>query len=367
MISFPADKSVQCLVEESNGSEYRGTVSETARGNRCLNWSRFQQREHVAASKGLGKHNYCRNPDNSPMPWCIVKRGARLVREFCTIPKCEPKRKTTCGEQSSNMLFKIVGGFRSSIESQPWIAAIFKRRGFTCGGTLIAPCWVLTAAHCFSSSQNEKDYTVYLGKNAINETDPSKEQMFKVAKLVIHQDYDFMNENYNNDIALLQIVNSDGQCAQRTSSVRTVCLPPAKQTLPFRADCKIAGYGSVTSCKSQILYSRYLKETYVKVVPETVCQREDYYGKSEIPLTGNMFCAASPSWKDDACQGDSGGPLVYEQNGRIFLFGIVSWGEKCAVKNKPGVYTKVTNYNGWIAEHTDLPSFTTGIMYPRKD
>lgn len=48
-----------------------------------------------------------------------------------------------------NRITKIIGGSRSTVESQPWIAAIFKGEGFICGGTLIAPCWILTAAHCF--------------------------------------------------------------------------------------------------------------------------------------------------------------------------------------------------------------------------
>ncbi|KAL6487066.1 hypothetical protein MHYP_G00036920 [Metynnis hypsauchen] len=371
-------ESAGCVPKGSDGSEYRGTVSVTARGNRCLRWSRIRSLERIYASRGLGHHNYCRNPDNSLMPWCGVKRGMRIVREFCNIPQCEAKpdqipeepngsyqdTETTCGEQSLNVLSKIIGGYRSPIESQPWVASIFRKKGgFKCGGTLIAPCWVLTAAHCFLYSQRKEDYTVYLGKNALNETDPSKEQMFTVTKLMIHEGYE--NENYNNDIALLQIVNSKGQCAQRTRSVRTVCLPPAKQMIPYGGACKIAGYGRV-SLSSQFTYSQYLKETYVNAISQIACDR-DYYRESEIPVTDNMFCAASPTWKEDACQGDSGGPLVYEQNGRMFLFGIISWGDECATESKPGVYTKVTNYNKWIAERTGLYSFTTGIMYPQKD
>uniref|UniRef100_A0A4W4HMJ6 trypsin n=1 Tax=Electrophorus electricus TaxID=8005 RepID=A0A4W4HMJ6_ELEEL len=357
----------QCVEDGSNGSEYSGTISVTASHHRCLSWNISK---HLQIIYGLGSHKYCRNPDNSPMPWCLVRRNKLIVREFCKIPRCEVKpsklesiqdTETTCGKRIQKRIYRIVGGVKSTIESQPWVASIFKGEAFQCGGTLITPCWVLTAAHCFPEGAKTSihRFSVHLGKNAINETNLRKEQMFKVAKLVIHEDY--TGNNYNNDIALLQIVDNSGQCAHRTHSVRTVCLPPPQQMLPSGSFCDIAGYGRE---KNSVYFSRFLKEAQVKLISQKVCQHNDYYGAE---VTNNMFCAASPIWTEDACQGDSGGPLVCEMNGRMFLFGVISWGHGCATEFNPGVYTKVTNYNQWIAQHTGLPSFTKGIMYPQKD
>ncbi|XP_029305572.1 plasminogen activator, urokinase a [Cottoperca gobio] len=360
-------KREMCL--SGDGSSYRGFDSESAYGRRCLNWNRF--RIPSGASKGLGDHNYCRNPDQSLMPWCRVRKGRRTVREFCNIPRCSKPTVTpppavdtdlTCGEKSKRRLHKIVGGSFTPIESQPWVAALFhQRHGFLCGGSLIAPCWVLTAAHCFADGDgtNIQRLSVYLGKNAINDTDAAREQKFTVEKLIIHQKYN--ESSFNNDIALLKIKSRNGGCAVRSASVRTVCLPPSRTQLPAGFECSIAGFGKETYASWH--YSQHLKEAEVKLLSQTDCTRKLYYGDR---ITDNMFCAASPDWSTDACKGDSGGPMVCEVSGRMFLFGVVSWGEECASRNKPGVYTQVANYNNWIAVETRLPKYTKGSMYPIK-
>ncbi|KAM6996995.1 plasminogen activator, urokinase a [Tautogolabrus adspersus] len=357
------------MCRSGDGSSYRGFVSESANGRRCLNWNRFTNPR--GASGGLGDHNYCRNPNESLMPWCRVRKGRKFVREFCDIPRCStetvkpPKAvdtELTCGERSERRLNKIVGGSFTPIESQPWVAALFHQRtGFLCGGSLIAPCWVVTAAHCFldGNETNIKRLSVYLGKSAINETDADKEQSFTVEKLIIHQK--FNESNFDNDIALLKIKSRSGECAVRSESSRTVCLPPLHTQLPAGIQCSIAGFGHERSLAWH--YSQYLKQARVKLISRPECKRESYYGGL---VTKNMFCAGSPDWSTDACKGDSGGPLVCEVSGRMFLYGVVSWGDGCAKRNKPGVYTQVTNYNNWIAAKSGLNKFTNGVMYPQK-
>ncbi|XP_008295817.1 plasminogen activator, urokinase a isoform X2 [Stegastes partitus] len=367
------------LCRSGDGSSYRGFINRSAIGRKCLNWNR--QKHLKGASKGLGDHNYCRNPDYSLMPWCLVRRRSRIVREFCDIPRCsntgsrptvKPQPQPTmdteqsCGERVERRMNKIVGGSFTPIESHPWVAAIFhKRYGFLCGGSLISPCWVLTAAHCFTDGENTKipHLSVYLGKSAINDTDVDKEQQFFVEKLIIHQKYN--DSNYDSDIALVKIksrnATTHGGCAVRSPTVRTVCLPPLHTQLPAGFSCSIAGFGKEKFESPR--FSQYLKQADVKLLSRAECTSGLQYGSR---ITDNMFCAGSPSWSTDACKGDSGGPLVCEASGRMFLFGVVSWGEGCGWMNKPGVYTQVTNYNKWIAAKTGLTKYTRGLMYPQK-
>ncbi|XP_029926347.1 urokinase-type plasminogen activator-like [Myripristis murdjan] len=360
-----------CLLED--GTSYRGSVSVSAYGHRCLRWFKFEWT--WGAAKGLGPHNYCRNPDQSLTPWCRVKRGTRIVRELCNIPKCPvPKppvppavdTELTCGEMPSQKINKIVGGTMTSIESQPWVAAIFWHHDFWCGGSLIAPSWVLTAAHCLQNDDgtviNVRHLSVYLGKSNIRVTDVDREQKFTVEQMIIHPKYKDLRP-FNNDIALLKIKSQDGKSAVRTPSVRTVCLPPHLTMLPPGVECSIAGFGKESDSYYAPSSSNFLKQAKVTLLSESVCKRDPFYAKN---VTSNMFCAASPTWSTDSCQGDSGGPLMCEVSGRMFVFGVVSWGEGCAKQDKPGVYTRVTNYNNWIAEKTGLPAYTAGVMYPQK-
>lgn len=127
---------------------------------------------------------------------------------------------------------------------------------------------------CFSSHAKHRRFSVILGKNALNESDPTTEQRFRVERIIVHEAFDNSEGNFRNDIgmnwcvvasvvnircgqnrkflgkcfaALLKLKAKRWKCAEESSSVRTVCLPPPQQSLQPGVTCEIAGYGKERS------------------------------------------------------------------------------------------------------------------------
>uniref|UniRef100_A0A8D2Q1U5 Peptidase S1 domain-containing protein n=1 Tax=Varanus komodoensis TaxID=61221 RepID=A0A8D2Q1U5_VARKO len=219
---------------------------------------------------------------------------------------------------------RIIGGYPCLPHSQNWQA--FLRGTFICGGVLIAPSWVVTAAHCFGGN-----ILVHLGKHNLN-TRGKGQQIRRVAQYFCHPQYD--RSTFNNDIMLLKL--------RRPVSISPTVAPlglPSACSAPGTT-CIVSGWGTVTTPK--VTYPDVLQCGNVRIISQEQCT-------ASYPqyITGNMVCAGVPEGGVDTCQGDSGGPLVCNQQ----LEGIVSWGlEKCAQRNRPGVYTRVCNYVTWIRE-----------------
>ncbi|XP_038166119.1 urokinase-type plasminogen activator [Arvicola amphibius] len=357
------DTSKTCY--HGNGQSYRGKANTDTKGRPCLAWNSptvLQKVYHAhrpdALSLGLGKHNYCRNPNNQRRPWCYVQIGLKQYVQECMVPDCSASHRLPsspdqqefqCGQKANlRPRFKIVGGESTVIENQPWFAAIYrKNRGgspptFICGGSLISPCWVTSATHCFINNPKKEEYVVYLGQTKRNAYNPG-EMKFEVEQLILHEGYSSDSLAHHNDTALLKIRTSMGHCAQPSRSIQTICLPPSFGDANFGSDCEITGFGYENV--SDFANPKNLKMAVVKLISHKQCMQPHYYG-SEI--TNKMLCAADPQWKTDSCHGDSGGPLVCDINGRPTLTGIVSWGKGCAMRNKPGVYTRVSSFLHWI-------------------
>ncbi|XP_020770143.1 urokinase-type plasminogen activator isoform X1 [Odocoileus virginianus] len=363
------DTSKTCY--QGNGHSYRGKANTDLRGRPCLAWNSatvllktYHAHRPDAIQLGLGKHNYCRNPDNQRRPWCYVQVGLKQFVQECMVQDCSvgespssPKEQAEfqCGQKALRPRFKIVGGEFTTIENQPWFAAIYRRHRsgsdtYVCGGSLISPCWVVSATHCFISPHSDhpkkEDYIVYLGRSKIK-SHTLGEMQFEVENLILHEDYSADTLAHHNDIALLKIRTNKGQCAQPSRFIQTICLPPLYGDARFGTRCEITGFGK--EHPSDYRYPEQLKMTSVNLVSHEKCQQPHYYGTE---VTEKMLCAADPQWETDSCQGDSGGPLVCTIQGRLTLTGIVSWGRECAMKDKPGVYTRVSKFLPWIHTHT---------------
>ncbi|XP_069623011.1 tissue-type plasminogen activator [Ranitomeya imitator] len=353
--SVPACRKNATDCYSERGTTYGGSWSTTLSGASCLRWDSPElKNKQFSAWKGsarrlrLGSHNYCRNPDNDIRPWCHVMNGTETSWEFCDVPRCQ-----TCGIRRPQLMprFKIAGGRSTHISSHPWTAAIFRTsRGtaeyFRCGGTLINSCWVVTAAHCLHEEVSPNRLRVKLGRT-MQVVPGEQEQSFRVERMHIHPHFD--DFTFDNDIALLKLKSSSGSCSMETDSARPACMPVKDQTLSDWTECEISGFGK--HAHNSPLMSDQLKEGRVRLYPDKLCTPEQLADRT---VTANMLCAGDTMNQDDACQGDSGGPLVCPINGRMHLIGVISWGEGCGIKDKPGVYTRVTRYIDWIQQKTGI-------------
>ncbi|XP_070533196.1 suppressor of tumorigenicity 14 protein-like [Ptychodera flava] len=248
---------------------------------------------------------------------------------------CECGTRTMTGAST-----RVVGGVNANLGDWPWQVSLQSSVNgiHFCGGALVAPDWVLTAAHCFDESRNPSNFQVQVGITQLATwAQTGTRQERTISQVIVHPSYDTAGTDY--DIALMQLSSP----VQLNDTVRLACLPTSIMEFDVGKYCVVTGWGLTDEDGSESPY--VLQEASVPLMSNAKCALK------LDGVTTRMFCAGYPQGGVDSCQGDSGGPLSCYEDNKWYVAGVVSWGIGCARPNKPGVYTKVSYFADWINEY----------------
>lgn len=245
----------------------------------------------------------------------------------------------------------IVGGTATTTAEYPWMVALSSRQtygsqrsGQFCGGALIAPDRVLTAAHCVVDDDgtlaDRPDFTVIQGRTDLTGTAGEE-----VAVAAAHPNPSFEPASVEGDWAVLELAEAlPGPVLPIVDQGEDVYAADTPATVLGWGDT--SGYGD---------YSSVLRRVTVPITTDATCRSAYPGGSLGTYVAASMVCAGLPEGGKDACSADSGGPMLI--GGR--LAGIVSWGNGCALPRKPGVYTRVAAFASDIRAAAGTPATAT--------
>lgn len=228
---------------------------------------------------------------------------------------------------------RIFMGEPAELGEFPYLVSLRRFGTHFCGGVLIKPNLVLTAAHCVDERRpqviSHPDVRVgLLGIDDTAETRPGVEE-FDVCSTIIHKDFDFGHLERGWDIALMVLKGE--------SNATTVELP-RELDVDVGMNLTAAGFGRVSNSRGAQTLQKTDKLSYIS---------NEQCGEAWLrEFPGNLMCALDPMGSD-VCQGDSGGPLVTAD--RTMILGVVSFGPPdCTNEALPSVYTRVSEYLDFV-------------------
>lgn len=236
---------------------------------------------------------------------------------------------------------RIVGGVNASPTAYPMtIALIYKSnksnyKGVFCGGSLIAPDWVLTASHCIITETSDS-FDIVAG---VYDLKRDKGQRIAVKRVITHPSYNDTTLDF--DIALVQL-------KKPVNNIAPVALNENRADTLVGDMSTVVGWGNMSVDFD--FYPYRLQEVQLPIVSNQECKEvnaQTQASKRQV-ITENKMCAGYITGSKDSCQGDSGGPMLIKKNDQYYLAGIVSSGNGCALPLAYGLYTRVANFVGFI-------------------
>ncbi|XP_068126827.1 transmembrane protease serine 3 isoform X2 [Hyperolius riggenbachi] len=269
----------------------------------------------------------------------ILMQHLMQERELCSSGNVTAVKCIVCGNRPSySSSARIVGGNISSEGQWPWQVSLTFQGIHLCGGSLISPQWIVTAAHCVYDLYFPDSWSVQVG--LVNQPLEPATNSVLVEKIIYHSKY--KSSTMSNDIALIKLATP----FTFSDLVQPICLPNYGEDFPEGKICWISGWGATEDGGDT---SQTMDYAGVPLISNRVCNTKYVYGGVIKP---SMLCAGFLEGGVDTCQGDSGGPLACEDRKVWKLMGTTSWGVGCAMRYKPGVYTRITSFLDWI--HTNM-------------
>ena len=213
-----------------------------------------------------------------------------------------------------------------------------------CGAALLTHEWIVTAAHCVKDV-TPSNLLVRVGEYNILDTNEAHEHLNRrITRIITHVNFD--KASYEYDIALLRV----DEPIPFQPNIIPICLPDTDNDL-VGEEGWVTGWGRKSEY-GQI--SPVLREVHLPIISNAKCMAMYRMSGQNEWIPRIFLCAGTANGGQDPCEGDSGGPLVIKGgNGRFQLAGIISWGIGCGDRNRPGVYTRISEFRTWIKKNTN--------------
>uniref|UniRef100_A0A8C3VUL4 Ovochymase 2 n=1 Tax=Catagonus wagneri TaxID=51154 RepID=A0A8C3VUL4_9CETA len=268
------------------------------------------------------------------------------------VPICGQSRMKAQPLNHLNIFSRIVGGSQVAKGSYPWQVSLKRRQKHVCGGTIISPQWVITAAHCVANRNTASTFNVTAGEYDLSYIEPG-EQTLRIDTIIIHP-YFSTKKPMDYDIALLKMAGA----FHFDQFVGPMCLPEPGERFAPGFICTTAGWGRLNE---DGVAPQVLQEVKLPILTQDECIAALL--TLQKPISGQTFlCTGFPDGGGDACQGDSGGSLMCRnEKGMWTLAGVTSWGLGCGRgwrknlqkddQGSPGIFTDLTKVLPWIHRH----------------